>query len=549
MLPESLKREVKEINAEKFKQMLLVATNVLKEVENEINDLNIFPVPDGDTGTNMYLTLSNAVEEVENTTEDSVGIIANNLAMGALMGARGNSGVILSQLLRGLSDGIGDAKVLTAEVLADGLEKAANKAYQAVMKPVEGTILTVSKDVGRRAQDLADELTVAELLIEAVKEAEKSVLKTPELLDKLKEAGVVDAGGKGYQMFLTGLLQGLTSDGAVITTTKGLTGKKIPDRKEGRTESEFGYCTEFIIKGARIEDDEFKEILNKYGDSIIAVKSNDILKVHVHAKNPGLVLEEGLKYGQLTRIKIENMSEQHEERLKKEIESEVEDKQLQNLDGIGVLAVAAGEGLETIFKKLGVSYVLLGGQSMNPSIQDLLDGVNKVNTDKVIILPNNKNVISTAEQIKELTNKEVEVIPTRTIPQGVTAMMLFNPEGDLGEVSSDMKEEVEFVKTGEITYAVRDTKIKEIEINKDDILGLNEGNIEVVCNDYNQATLDLLEEMVEEDDSLITIYVGEEVSDNDKNALIDSLEKTYDEFDIEIYDGGQPIYYYIISVE
>ncbi|WP_018249798.1 DAK2 domain-containing protein [Orenia marismortui] len=548
MLPESLKREVKEINAEKFKQMLLVATNVLKEVENEINDLNIFPVPDGDTGTNMYLTLSNAVEEVENTTEDSVGIIANNLAMGALMGARGNSGVILSQLLRGLSDGIGDAKVLTAEVLADGLEKAANKAYQAVMKPVEGTILTVAKDVGRRAQDLAHELTVAELLIEAVKEAEKSVLKTPELLDKLKEAGVVDAGGKGYQMFLTGLLQGLTSDGAVITT-KGLTGKKIPDRKEGRTESEFGYCTEFIIKGARIEDDEFKEILNKYGDSIIAVKSNDILKVHVHAKNPGLVLEEGLKYGQLTRIKIENMSEQHEERLKKEIESEVEDKQLQNLDGIGVLAVAAGEGLETIFKKLGVSYVLLGGQSMNPSIQDLLDGVNRVNTDKVIILPNNKNVISTAEQIKELTNKEVEVIPTRTIPQGVTAMMLFNPEGDLGEVSSDMKEEVEFVKTGEITYAVRDTKIKEIEINKDDILGLNEGNIEVVCNDYNQATLDLLEEMVEEDDSLITIYVGEEVSDNDKNELIDSLEKTYDEFDIEIYDGGQPIYYYIISVE
>jgi len=548
MLPDSFTKEIKQINSAKFKQMLLVATNTLKEVEDEINDLNIFPVPDGDTGTNMYLTLSNAVEEIESTTEDSVGAVANSLAMGALMGARGNSGVILSQLLRGLADGIGNTKLLTSEVLANGLQKAADKAYQAVMKPVEGTILTVAKDVGKKAKKLASELTVAELLKESVKEAEKSVANTPNLLDTLKEAGVVDAGGKGYQMFLTGLLQGLSSDTPIVIREEP--GSKTNAKLDLSPTEEFGYCTEFIVKNAKVEADKFKEILSEYGDSIIAVKSDDILKVHVHAKHPGAVLEEGLKYGQLTRIKIENMSEQHEERLKKEIQAEQELKQDQELiDGIGVLAVAAGEGLEVIFNKLGVANVLLGGQSMNPSIQDLLESVEQINTDKVIILPNNKNVISTAEQVKELTDKEIEVIPTRTIPQGVTAMMVFNPEGNLKEVASQMKEEVEFVKTGEVTYAVRDTKINELEINKGDILGLIEGNIEIVSSDYNQATLDLLEDMVEADDSLITIYVGEDVSSEDKEALIHNLEELYEDFDIEIYDGYQPIYYYIISVE
>jgi hypothetical protein len=549
MLPDSLTKEIKQINSAKFKQMLLVATNTLKEVEDEINDLNIFPVPDGDTGTNMYLTLSNAVDELESITEDSVGAVANSLAMGALMGARGNSGVILSQLLRGLADGIGNAKLLTSEVLANGLQKAADKAYQAVMKPVEGTILTVAKDVGKKAKKLAADLTVAELLIESVKEAEKSVANTPNLLDALQEAGVVDAGGKGYQMFLTGLLQGLSSDTPIVIR-EGVRAKTNATIELSATE-EFGYCTEFIVKNAKVEADEFKEILSDYGDSIIAVKSDDILKVHVHAKHPGAVLEEGLKYGQLTRIKIENMSEQHEERLKKEIEAEQKAlKQEQEvLDEIGVLAVAAGEGLEVIFNKLGAANVLLGGQSMNPSIQDLLDSVEQINTDKVIILPNNKNVISTAKQLKELTDKEIEVIPTKTIPQGVTAMMVFNPAGNLKEVAAQMKEELEFVKTGEVTYAVRDTKINELEINKGDILGLIEGDIEVVASHYNQATLELLTDMVEADDSLITIYVGEEVSLEDKEELIHNLEELYEDFDIEIYDGYQPIYYYIISVE
>ncbi|OCL25973.1 DAK2 domain fusion protein YloV [Orenia metallireducens] len=549
MLPDSLNKDIKQINSAKFKQMLLVATNTLKEVEDEINDLNIFPVPDGDTGTNMYLTLSNAIEEIEFTTEDSVGAVANKLAMGALMGARGNSGVILSQLLRGLADGIGNAKLLTAEVLANGLQKASDKAYQAVMKPVEGTILTVAKDVGKKAKKLASELTVVELLIEVVKEAEKSVANTPNLLHTLKEADVVDAGGKGYQMFLTGLLQGLSSDNSIIIREQ--VGAKSNTKVDLSQIEEFGYCTEFIVKNARVEANEFKEILSEYGDSIIAVKSGDILKVHVHAGHPGSVLEEGLKYGQLTRIKIENMSEQHEERLRKEIEAEQVDvsEEQKVVGGIGVLAVAAGEGLEVIFKKLGVANVLLGGQSMNPSIQDLLESVEEINTNKVIILPNNKNVISTAEQVKELTDKEIEVIPTRTIPQGVTAMMVFNPEGDLQEVTTEMKKEVDFVKTGEITYAVRDTKINELEINKGDILGLIEGNIEVVSSHYNQAALDLLEDMVEADDSLITIYVGEEVSSEDKKELIHNLEEVYEDFDIEIYDGYQPIYYYIISVE
>ncbi len=550
MLPDLQGIEIKEINSVKFKQMLLVATNTLKEIEDNINDLNIFPVPDGDTGTNMYLTLSNAMEEVKTKKNNSVGAIANNLAMGALMGARGNSGVILSQLLRGLADGIGEAESLTADVLASGLEEAANKAYQAVMKPVEGTILTVAKDVGRRAQEIADDSTVLELLAEAVKEAERSVARTPELLDKLKEAGVVDAGGKGYQMFLTGLLQGLVSDEAVNLEDFS---KRESSTKQISTESEtqFGYCTEFIIKGVKVEVDAFKDILKNYGDSIVAVRSSDILKVHVHTEHPGSVLEEALKCGALTRIKIENMSEQHEERLKKEIEAEKTDdiQEDELIDGIGVLAVAAGAGLGDVFQKLGVNEVLVGGQSMNPSIQDLLEAVQNINTDKVIILPNNKNVISTAEQLQDLTDKTIKVIPTRTIPQGVTAMMVFNPEGDISQLSDEMKEEVEFVKTGEVTYAVRDTKIKELEITKDDILGLIEGDIEVVADNYNQAALELLENMVEEEDSLLTIYVGEDVSSEDKEKLIAILEDKYEDCDVEIYDGHQPIYYYIISVE
>ncbi len=558
MLVDSLEQKIEELDGNKFRQMLISATQIIKENEEEINDLNIFPVPDGDTGTNMYLTLSNAVDEVKNVEDNKVGTIADKLAMGALMGARGNSGVILSQLLRGLADGIGDAQVLTSQNLAAGLQQASNRAYQAVMKPVEGTILTVAKEVGERAKERADELDVLQLLDEVVKQAEETVDKTPELLATLKEAGVVDAGGRGYQMFLVGLLKGVVAKEDFIQPQVKL--ERVTKERVQSANSEFGYCTEFIIKGAKIEVDEFREELTEYGDCLLVVKTADILKVHIHTAHPGQVLEEGLKYGQLSRIKIDNMSEEHEERLKAEIadevnddskskENEVEDEEVSTRDNLAILAVAVGEGLGDIFKKIGVSYVLQGGQSMNPSIQDLLQGVEEISADQVIILPNNKNVISTAEQIKDLTDKEISVIPTRTIPQGVAAMMMFNPEGEIKEVSEAMKEEVEFVKTGEITYAVRDTQIRDLTIEEGDILGLAEGNIEVVGSDYNQATLDLLDKIVQEDDSLITLYVGKEVNEAEKEELEDRLQEEYPDFDIEIYNGRQPIYYYIISVE
>ncbi|WP_027339170.1 DAK2 domain-containing protein [Halonatronum saccharophilum] len=545
MLLDSLEQGMKQLDAAKFHQMLLVATNTLKDFEAEINDLNVFPVPDGDTGTNMYLTLSNAVDEIKGKEGESVGDIAKDLSKGALMGARGNSGVILSQLLRGLAEGIGDAKVLTSKDLANGLERAAQKAYQAVMKPVEGTILTVAKDVGEKAKELSEDLNVLELLAESTKEAERSVLRTPELLTTLKEAGVVDAGGKGYQIFLAGLLQGALSkeviklDSVVEKRSSGLNLENI--------ESEFGYCTEFIVKGAKVEEIEIREVLDKMGDSLIAVKSGDVLKVHIHTDNPGLALQEGLKHGQLTKIKIDNMSEQHEERLTQEIQ---DDKEEVVDDGsLAVLAVAAGEGLADVFRKLGAKHVIQGGQSMNPSIQDILNGIQAINSSKIIILPNNKNVIATAEQVKEISDKDIAVIPTKTIPQGVTTMMVFNPEGELAEVSEDMKEEMEFVKTGEITYAVRDTKINDLDIIKGDILGLAEGDIKVVSSNYNEATVELLDKILSEDDSLITIYSGEDVSEDEREGLLAQIEEKYPDLDVDFYNGGQPIYYYIISVE
>ena len=553
MLLDQYDENIKIIDTVKFKNMLIMATDVLKDSEDTINDLNVFPVPDGDTGTNMYLTFSNAVDDITDLEVDSVSEVADQLANGALMSARGNSGVILSQLLRGLAEGIGDNKELTTKVLANGFKKAADKAYQAVMKPVEGTILTVARKVAERAVEVAeDEDNHVKLLSEVIKAAEKSVENTPELLDALKKAGVVDAGGKGYYFILTGFLQGLVSAPKTFKTTKKKTTTTTRKRKTEATETEFGYCTEFIVKGVEgINESEFRELISGYGDSLVVVKSKDIIKVHIHSDHPGEVLEKGLEYGQLTKIKIDNMSEQHEEIIREQHESELdkEDQREEPDKKIAVLAVVAGKGLKNIFKGFGADYVIEGGQSMNPSTQDLLEGIEQIKADEIIILPNNKNVISAAEQTKELTDKTIKVVPSKLVPQGVAAMMMYNPEGDIEDVFENMKDELEYVKTGEITYATRDTTVNDLEISEGDILGLIDGDIKITSSEYNQAALDTLEAMTEEDDSLITVYAGEDISEEDKNQLKQTLKDKYNSFDVEIYDGKQPIYYYIISVE
>ena len=557
MLIDQVDQEIKQLNAAEFKQMLIVATKKLKEAETKINDLNIYPVPDGDTGSNMYLTLSNAVEEVKKASSDSVAELADKLAMGALMGARGNSGVILSQLLKGLANGLKGSDVVTVENLAQGLEQASDIAYQAVMKPVEGTILTVAREVAEEAKSLSDKNDLTEFMYKIVKQAQDSVAKTPELLEVLDEAGVVDAGGKGYQVFLTGLLEGMVAEEEEFEEI--FAGSfALGHSKKQESNEKFGYCTEFIVKGAQVEVNDFREEIALLGDSLVVVKTGELLRVHVHTDNPGQALELGIKYGELTNIKIDNMSEQHNERLRQQVE---EDQTLQEQNNsqekveeeddkqLAVLAVTVGDGLQDIFSQLGVHYVLKGGQSMNPSTQDLLTGIENIKASDIIILPNNKNVISTAKQVKELTEKNIEIVSTKTVPQGIAAMMMFNPEGELSNVSSDMKEELEFVKTGEVTYAIRDTEISDMKINKGDLLGLMDGNIKVVSDGYNQAALDLIDKMVEDLDSLITIYVGQETETDKKDKLIAKLEEKYPDFDIEVHDGGQPIYYYIISVE
>ncbi len=560
MLSKELDQQIQKVDATQFKKMLVAATQSLQEAEEEINDLNVFPVPDGDTGSNMYATISNAVEEAKQVQKDSVGVVADKLATGALMGARGNSGVILSQLLKGLSDGIGSSRVLTAKNLARGLQRAAEVSYQAVMKPVEGTILTVAKDAGNQAEELVDgeaDIDIVEVLLEVVDEAEKSVVRTKEMLDTLEEAGVVDAGGKGYEIFLEGLLKGLVNGAALDEKLEQIHHYEEEVKQEQEVVEEYGYCTEFFLKKPSIKAAEFKTKIGKMGDSIMVVDGNELIKVHIHTEHPGKVLEKGLEYGQLSDIKIDNMSEQHNERIEKETEGEPDNEaeptdnpeEAEEKQQLSVLAVAAGEGLSDIFKNLGVEYVLEGGQSMNPSIQDLMEGLEKVASDQVIILPNNKNVISTAEQVIEITDKEIEVIPTQTSPQGIAAMMAFNPEAELTEISDKMKEELEFVKTGEVTYAVRDTQINGLEIEEEDILGLAEGEIEVVSNDYNQATLELIDKMIGEDDALITVYVGKEVIEEKELELEAKLQEKYPDFDVELYAGEQPIYYYIVSVE
>lgn len=546
---------LKQIGSKDFKKMILAATCWLNEHKDYVDALNVYPVPDGDTGTNMYLTVLNAAKEVQEKESDFVSEIADALQTGALMGARGNSGVILSQLFRGIARSLKGKKEMTAQDLANALQSASELAYKAVMKPVEGTILTVARFVGRGAIEKATQSDdLIEVLEAAVQQGQDALQKTPDMLPVLKDAGVVDAGGQGYLFLIEGMLRALkgqpVEDELKVYENQKPAAVEKPTVQSGVHENiEFAYCTEFIIVSDNVPIDQVRSHLEQAGDSLLVVGAKGITKVHVHTNNPGLVLDYALTFGQLTKIKIENMVEQSQQREEKLSKQEVAPVKQDAKKPFGFVTVTAGEGLAEIFDSLGVDQVVLGGQSMNPSTQDLVEAVEKINSDHIFILPNNKNIIFAAEQVQNLTDKEVLVIATRSIPQGISCLMRINPELDFAENGEAMKEGLSEVKTGEITYAVRNSKVNSIEIAEGDCLGLFDGEIQIVGKDGDCTSLELLSKMVDEDNFLITIYYGSDVSEEQAEELREKIEDQFEDMDVELYYGGQPLYDYVFSVE
>ena len=560
--------EINSINAAVLAKMFLNGAKNLESKKEWINELNVFPVPDGDTGTNMSMTILAAAKEVSALEHPDMASIAKAMSSGSLRGARGNSGVILSQLFRGFAKVIGKEQEVTVPVLSHAVQKAVETAYKAVMKPKEGTILTVARGAADKATQMAEETNDMVLFLhEVIKEAERVLKKTPDMLPVLKQAGVVDSGGQGLVVILQGAydaLLGKELDTASITASAGA-GAAAKITKETEAEIKFGYCTEFIIVLDHPlldhQERKYKSFLESIGDSIVVVADDEIVKTHVHTNDPGLAIQEALTHGSLSRIKIDNMREEHQERLIKDAQK-VAEMQAAQADAapqaqkeqeqkeIGFIAVSAGDGLSEVFRGLGADYMIEGGQTMNPSTEDILNAVEKVAADHVFVLPNNKNIILAANQAAELSEeKKVHVIPTKTIPQGITALINFIPEQTAEENEARMLEEIENVKTGQVTYAVRDTVIDEKEIRQDDYMGIGDKTILAVGKDLAQVTLAMAESMIDEDSAIVSIYYGEDVTEDDANAIAQKIQAVSDELEVEVQYGGQPIYYYLISVE
>lgn len=549
----------KTINVEMLAKMFLAGAGNIEAKKEFINELNVFPVPDGDTGTNMSLTIMAAAKEVSALEKLNMKDLAKAISSGSLRGARGNSGVILSQLFRGFTKAIKEVKEIDCLILANALDKAKETAYKAVMKPKEGTILTVARGIADKGWELAEETDDLEVFIpEIIKHAEHVLSKTPDMLPVLKEAGVVDSGGQGLLEVLKGAYDaflGKEIDYSAIASSTGAAVTKVS--AEAATEIKFGYCTEFIIM-AEIEfteEDEktFKAYLESIGDSIVCVADDEIVKVHVHTNDPGLAIQKALTYGQLSRMKIDNMREEHEEKLIRDAQKlakEQKEKKKEAQKEFGFIAVSIGEGLNEIFKELGVDYIIEGGQTMNPSTDDMLNAIDEVNAKHVFIFPNNKNITLAANQAKSLVkDKEVIVIPTKTVPQGITAIINFVPDLSAEENEEVMLEEIKNVKTGQVTYAVRDTHIDDKEIHKDDIMGIGDSGIIAVGTDIAATTKEMLETLVDEDSELISIYYGADVSEEDAEKLTAEIEEKYPSVDVDTHFGGQPIYYYVLAVE
>ena len=547
------------IDAKLLARMFLAGAKNLEVKKEWINELNVFPVPDGDTGTNMTLTIMSAVKEVNNLEDIQMATLAKAISSGSLRGARGNSGVILSQLLRGFTKGIRDLEELDAVALARAVDKGVETAYKAVMKPKEGTILTVARGVADKALELAEDAEDLQTFLEDVLEEGRRVLaKTPDMLPVLKEAGVVDSGGQGLMVVLEGAFDAFMGKEVDLTFDGGESAKVVKITPQAEADIKFGYCTEFIIvlnKEFTAEDEvDFKAYLSSLGDSIVCVADDEVVKIHVHTNDPGLAIQRALTYGSLSRIKIDNMREEHQEKLIKDAEKiaaqQAEEAAKAPKKEVGFISVSIGEGFGQIFRDLGVDYLIEGGQTMNPSTEDMLNAISKVNAEHIFILPNNKNIILAANQAKALTkDKDIIVIPTKTVPQGITAVINFVPEKSVEDNEKDMTEEIAHVKTGQITYAVRDTHIDDKEIHEGDIMGIGDHGMLAVGKEVAAVAKETVEQMVDDETELISIYYGEGFTEDEAEDLAGELEEQYDYCDVEVNCGGQPIYYCIISVE
>ena len=547
------------IDAKLLARMFLAGAKNLEVKKEWINELNVFPVPDGDTGTNMTLTIMSAVKEVNNLEDVQMTSLAKAISSGSLRGARGNSGVILSQLLRGFTKGIRDLEELDAVALARAVDKGVETAYKAVMKPKEGTILTVARGVADKALELAEDAEDLQTFLEDVLEEGRRVLaKTPDMLPVLKEAGVVDSGGQGLMVVLEGAFDAFMGKEVDLTFDGGESAKVVKITPQAEADIKFGYCTEFIIvlnKEFIAEDEvDFKAYLSSLGDSIVCVADDEVVKIHVHTNDPGLAIQRALTYGSLSRIKIDNMREEHQEKLIKDAEKiaaqQAEEAAKAPKKEVGFISVSIGEGFGQIFRDLGVDYLIEGGQTMNPSTEDMLNAISKVNAEHIFILPNNKNIILAANQVKALTkDKDIIVIPTKTVPQGITAVINYVPEKSVEDNEKDMTEEITRVKTGQITYAVRDTHIDDKEIHEGDIMGIGDHGMLAVGKEVAAVAKETVEQMVDDETELISIYYGEGFTEEEAEKLAGELEEQYDYCDVEVNCGGQPIYYCIISVE
>lgn len=554
--------EITSINSKLLARMFLAGAKNLDSKKDWINELNVFPVPDGDTGTNMTMTIMSAAKEVSSLTEPTMAELAKAISSGSLRGARGNSGVILSQLFRGFCKVIKEYDEIDVTILCEACQKAVETAYKAVMKPKEGTILTVAKGAAEKALELSDETEdVVTFVEEVIKQAEYVLDQTPEMLPVLKQAGVVDSGGQGLVQVLKGAYDALIGK-EIDYTIEGAPTGAAPAKISAETEAEikFGYCTEFIIVlNAPMSDNEehaYKAFLESIGDSIVVVADDEIVKTHVHTNDPGLALQKALTFGSLSKIKIDNMREEHQEKLIKDSQKlaaqQKADEKTNNMPAkeMGFVSVSIGEGMNEVFRGLGVDYLIEGGQTMNPSTEDMLNAIEHVNAKTVFILPNNKNIIMAANQAVDLVeDKQIIVIPTKTIPQGITALVNYIPDHSAEENKEQMMAEIENVKTGQVTYAVRDTEIDGKTIKQNDFMGIGDKSILSVGTDLKATTLEMVDAMVDEDSAIVSIYFGSDSDEDSANELAAAIEEKYPDVEVEVNDGGQPIYYYVISVE
>lgn len=564
--------EITSINSKLLARMFLAGAKNLDSKKEWINELNVFPVPDGDTGTNMTMTIMSAAKEVSSLTDPTMAELAKAISSGSLRGARGNSGVILSQLFRGFCKVIKEYDEIDVTILCEACQKAVETAYKAVMKPKEGTILTVAKGAAEKALELSDDTEdVVTFVEEVIKQAEYVLDQTPEMLPVLKQAGVVDSGGQGLVQVLKGAYDALIGK-EIDYTIEGAPTGAAPAKISAETEAEikFGYCTEFIIVlNAPMSDNEehaYKAFLESIGDSIVVVADDEIVKTHVHTNDPGLALQKALTFGSLSKIKIDNMREEHQEKLIKDsqklaaqqkaeeeaYEAAQADEKTNNMPAkeMGFVSVSIGEGMNEVFRGLGVDYLIEGGQTMNPSTEDMLNAIEHVNAKTVFILPNNKNIIMAANQAVDLVeDKQIIVIPTKTIPQGITALVNYIPDHSAEENKEQMMAEIENVKTGQVTYAVRDTEIDGKTIKQNDFMGIGDKSILSVGTDLKATTLEMVDAMVDEDSAIVSIYFGSDSDEDSANELAAAIEEKYPDVEVEVNDGGQPIYYYVISVE